>query len=429
MTDLIARPDSPSDNPDLVATDTKVGNNSYRAGTIVPDRPHDDSLRPKDRVQHAVPPNSLLWKYMGALSTLLVTGQRGAILETMWPQLGQGVSDHSVLVTRGDFRALQERAANTFKTIGGVLYGTPEHATTYGVQVRNFHKSIKGEMPNGRRYHALDSETFYWAHVTFFELIYRTSELGVFALSQEEKEQIFEESKFWFSLYGVDDRAQPITYAQFEEYLDDVKANQLIDSGIARYTTGSAKTPDYFVRMATPRVRPAMRLMAPAIAAMLRITTMGHMEPELLERLKLTEYWTAKDQRRYRLLLTVLRHAHKVGAKYRLPLKYRYAPFAVEAFQREGIHPDDITLESARKALSEAKAANNVRLGDSRLLSAVLTPAPEGGICAKCERTLEDCEECGATGLVDGESCDVCNGAQRGCPVHHAEWTTPAVAH
>src|SRR2546428_231137 len=140
MTDVAARSDSAIDDPDLVTAEIKVGNNSYHAGTRIPDRPHDDSLRPKDRAQHAVPPHSLLWKYMGSLSVLLTTGQRAAILENMWPQLGQGVSDHSVLVSKGDFRSLRERAANTLKTIGGVLYGSPEHATTYGVQIRNFHK-------------------------------------------------------------------------------------------------------------------------------------------------------------------------------------------------------------------------------------------------------------------------------------------------
>ncbi|MDM1884291.1 Uncharacterized protein conserved in bacteria [Mycobacteroides abscessus subsp. abscessus] len=408
---------------DLVARDIRVGNNRYYAGTRIPDRPNDDSLRPKDRVQHAVPPNSLLWKYMGYLSALLACGQRPAILENMWPQLGQGVSDHSVLVSKGDFRSLQERALNTLRTISGVLYATPEDATKYGIQIRNFHKSIKGAMPNGRRYHAIDSETFYWAHVTFFEVIYRASELGVLSLSREEKQQIFEESKFWFSLYGVDDRAQPKTYAEFETYLADVKANQLIDMGIAQYTAGSAKTADYIVRAAPPNLRRLVRLAAPAIASILRLTTMGHMEPELLARLRLTEYWTPKDQRRYRRFLGLLRAIHTVGTRHRTLLRLRYAPFALKAFEREGIHPDDITLESARQALANAKAKAAAHEADAPLIEmADIVVAPENARCAKCERALEDCEDCLATGMVDGEVCDVCNGGQRGCPVHHTEW-------
>ncbi|MFW0788436.1 oxygenase MpaB family protein [Gordonia sp. CPCC 205333] len=415
------------DDPDLVTSTVKIGNNKFHAGTRIPNRPNDDSLRPKQRQQRPVPPDSLLWKYMGDLGTLGATGQRAAITENMWPQLGQGVSDHSVLVSRGDLKSLRERAANTMKTIGGVLYGPPDAASKYGVQIRNFHKSIKGDMPNGRKYHAIDSETFYWAHVTFFELIYRTAELGVYDLSRDEKEQIFEESKFWFSMYGVDDRAQPETYAEFETYLADVKANQLIDMGIAQYTAGSAKTPDYMFRAVPARYRRAAKLTAPALAAILRITTMGHLEPELLERLRLTDYWTLRDRKRYRRLLTMLRFYRTTAARLHLPISLRYAPFAVTAFRREGINPDDITLDSARAALAKARRTYADGIAADQIAITGSQVAPTGASCAKCERTLENCEECDAAGTVEGEPCDVCNGAQRGCPVHHADWREAAV--
>lgn len=431
MTDVASTPETTIADPDLITEETKVGNNTYHAGTVIADLPNDDSLRPRDRRQIPVPPNSLLWKYMGDITINAAVGQRLAIYENMWPQLGQGVSDHSVLVSKGDFKSLRERGLNTQRTIGGVVYGRPDQAKTYGLQIRNFHKSIKGDMPNARRYHAIASETFYWAHVTFFEAIYRASELGIMPLSREEKEQIFEESKLWFSMYGVDDRAQPETYAEFEEYLADVMANKLIDMGIAQYTAGSAKTADYVVRMVPRKYRKYMRLIAPPIAAVLRITTMGHMEPEILERLRLTEYWTEKDKRRYRRLLTVLRTLHSVTEKYRLPLRLRYAPFAIKAFEREGINPYDITLESARRALQENKAryAGGVPESDGAAVeSADVAIAPQGAVCAKCERALEDCIECDGTGHVEGDLCDVCNGAQRGCPVHHADWRTAAVA-
>jgi uncharacterized protein (DUF2236 family) len=411
---------------DVVEIETRIGNNTFHAGTRIPERPADDSLRPKDREQHTVPPNSLLWKYMGDPFVLAAVGQRAAILENMWPQLGQGVSDHSVLVSRGDFKSLRERAANTLKTIGGVVYATPEQATKFGIQVRNFHKSIKGEMPNGRRYHALDAETFYWAHVTFFELIYRASELGVIDLSRDEKEQIFEESKHWWSMYGVDDRAQPETYAEYEKYIAHVKKHDLIDMGIAQYTAGSAKTADYFVRAMPKKYQRAAKFASPAVAAMLRITTMGHFEPELLERLRLTEYWTAKDRRRYRRLLKALRFGRKVSTRLHVPVEMRYMPFAAKAFRREGINPDDITLESARRALAEARASYTADAPAVEVIE-IADVAPDGSVCAKCERALEDCSDCSGAGVVDGEPCDVCHGAQRGCPVHHADWRTPAV--
>lgn len=47
--------------------------------------------------------------------------------------------------------------------------------------------------------------------------------------------------------------------------------------------------------------------------------------------------------------------------------------------------------------------------------------------CKKCSREIVECEECAGTGSVDGETCEVCDGAKDGCPVHHADWQSAEV--
>ncbi|CPR82053.1 Uncharacterized protein conserved in bacteria [Mycobacteroides abscessus subsp. abscessus] len=345
-------------DPDLVVQDQTVGKNVYYAGSRIPDLPSDDSLRPNQRAQHVVPPNSLLWKYMADPFVVGATGQRAAILENLWPQLGQGVSDHSVIVSghNGGFDKIIQRGRSTAKTIPMVVFSTPEEARKYGVQVRNFHKSIKGDMPNGRKYHAINAETYYWAHVTFFEAIYRASDLGVLErpLSREEKAQIFEESKEWFSLYGVDDRAQPQTYDEFESYLKDVFDNRLVNSKLAQYTVG-------FARKTLPlnafpeKYRPLARPLLPLLRTPLRWLTVPVLEPQIRDLLGLD--WSEKEERRFRRYIKSLRFVRLAMMRLHVPLRFRYAPFAIDAFQREGINPDEITLESARAALAEHRAA------------------------------------------------------------------------
>ncbi|BBY60624.1 hypothetical protein MSAR_37600 [Mycolicibacterium sarraceniae] len=67
-------------------------------------------------------------------------------LQNMYPQLGAGVQDHSILL-----REPLQRVARSVYPIMGVDSA-------------------------GRRYHALDPDTFYWAHATFCLLILKVAE-------------------------------------------------------------------------------------------------------------------------------------------------------------------------------------------------------------------------------------------------------------
>ena len=53
------------------------------------------------------------------------------------------------------------------------VYGAEDSGE--GTRVRDFHQDIKGDMPAedgvSRRYHALDPDTYFWAHATFVEQV------------------------------------------------------------------------------------------------------------------------------------------------------------------------------------------------------------------------------------------------------------------
>ena len=81
-------------------------------------------------------------------------------------------------------------------------WGNASAAQT-GQQIKSYHNTIKGVDAEGRRYHALNPETFYWAHATFFMLIIKTAEYFCGGLTDAEKRQLFDEHVQWYRMYGM----------------------------------------------------------------------------------------------------------------------------------------------------------------------------------------------------------------------------------
>ena len=93
-------------------------------------------------------------------------------------------------------------------------------------------------MPDGGRYHALDPDTYFWAHATFVEQVLYFADTFVKRLSRAEKEQIYLESKTWYRRYGVSDRPMPTDYAEFEQYWDRMLDEIVVAHPTAQYGVG-----------------------------------------------------------------------------------------------------------------------------------------------------------------------------------------------
>ena len=128
----------------------------------------------------------------------------------MYPEHGAGVEENSILL-----REPLQRVARSVYPIMGVVYDGDRAAET-GAQIKGFHHDIKGVDGQGRRYHALNPDTFYWAHATFFMLIIKTADYFCGGLTEAEKHQLFDEHVQWYRMYGnrqiICFRNQPIMY-------------------------------------------------------------------------------------------------------------------------------------------------------------------------------------------------------------------------
>ncbi|MGB8406347.1 MAG: oxygenase MpaB family protein [Mycobacterium sp.] len=266
-------------------------------------------------------PDSLVWKYFGDNRMFLI-GPRPAVLQNMLAELGQGVLDHSVF-----FADTSARIKRSLPPIFRAVYGTDSDNT--GTQVRDFHRGIKGDMPDGSRYHALDPETYFWAHATFVEQVLYFADTFVKRLSDAEKEQIYFESKTWYRRYGVSDRPMPASYAEFEQYWDRMLNEVAVPHKTARYGVGYVTKGFPSPKGVNPAVWRVLALVFDPVAAFL---TTGGLPPRARDLLELP--WSDRQERVYQFFAACWRTKPVNWVWDRLPMSLRYNKFAQVGYAR-----------------------------------------------------------------------------------------------
>ncbi|OFJ51707.1 oxygenase MpaB family protein [Mycolicibacterium grossiae] len=172
-------------------------------------------------------PDSLTWKYFGDWRGML-QGPWAGSMQNMHPQLGAAVEEHSTF-----FRERWQRLLRSLYPIGGVVFDT-DRAPRTGAQVRDYHVDIKGVDAQGRRYHALNPDVFYWAHATFFVGTLIVAERFCGGITEDEKRQLFAEHKTWYAMYGTSTRPVPQTWEDFQAYWDHMCRHVLENNYAAR---------------------------------------------------------------------------------------------------------------------------------------------------------------------------------------------------
>ena len=275
-------------------------------------------------------PDSLTWKYFGDLRTGMMGVWIGAI-QNMYPELGAGVEEHSILL-----REPLQRVARSVYPIMGVVYDGGRAAQT-GEQIKQFHHTIKGVDASGRRYHALNPETFYWAHATFFMLVIKVAEYFCGGLTEAEKRQLFTEHVQWYRMYGMSMRPVPESWDDFLEYWQRVCSDEL-EINQATLDIFQIRIPKpKFVLMPTPVWD---QLFKPLVAGQ-RWIAAGLFEPSVREKAGMR--WTPGDEVVLRLFGKLVELAFLA-----VPDEIRLHPRALAAYRRaEGRNPDDAPLVQA----------------------------------------------------------------------------------
>lgn len=263
-------------------------------------------------------PDTLTWRYFGDWRGVLLAPWAG-VMQNMHPQLGAGVAEHSRF-----FEERWQRLLRSLYPIGGVVYDGPRAEET-ARQVRGYHHTIKGIDARGRPYHALDPDTFYWAHATFFVLTLLVADRLGPGLSESEKRRLFAEHVRWWRMYGMSMRPVPESWEDFRAYWERMTADVLEDNRPARDVLD-------LTLLAKP---PALRLLPDAVWRVVRGPqarfsvwfTVGFFPPAVRSRLGYG--WTVRDERRLRRLGRLIHLGWKL-----VPPSRRFHPRAKAGWER-----------------------------------------------------------------------------------------------
>lgn len=106
-------------------------------------------------------PRAVAWRVHGDVTSMMVGGIAGLMLQMLHPAVLAGVWDHS------NFRTdMLGRLRRTARFIALTTYGGRAEAEAVLARIRRIHEQVRGVLPDGRPYAASDPNLLAWVHVT-----------------------------------------------------------------------------------------------------------------------------------------------------------------------------------------------------------------------------------------------------------------------
>ena len=106
-------------------------------------------------------PRAVAWRVHGDVTSMMVGGVAGLLLQMLHPGVLAGVWDHS------NFRAdMHGRLRRTARFIALTTYGAEAEAEAMIARVRGIHDRVQGTLQDGSPYSANDPRLLAWVHVT-----------------------------------------------------------------------------------------------------------------------------------------------------------------------------------------------------------------------------------------------------------------------
>jgi uncharacterized protein (DUF2236 family) len=129
-------------------------------------------------------PRAVAWRVHGDVTSMMVGGVAGLLLQMLHPAVLAGVWDHS------NFRAdMHGRLRRTARFIALTTYGGRPEAEAMIARVRRIHDQVRGTLLDGSAYEANDPALLAWVHVTettsFLDAYIRYAEPDMSAADQD----------------------------------------------------------------------------------------------------------------------------------------------------------------------------------------------------------------------------------------------------
>lgn len=165
-------------------------------------------------------PDSMMWKLQGPMAPGGFGAGRALLLQNAHPWITQGIDEHSVV--REDALG---RARRTFQHVFTMTYGSMPQVMRSANQVHAIHEAIEGEIDydagafkRGTEYRANEINAMIWVHATLWETLAMMYEQLKGKLTDEQREQFYQETKLFAMLFGIPEDALPQDWNEFIAY-------------------------------------------------------------------------------------------------------------------------------------------------------------------------------------------------------------------
>jgi uncharacterized protein (DUF2236 family) len=198
-------------------------------------------------------PDSIFWQ-VSREPALLLAGMRALLLQIAHPAVAQGVADHSRY--REDPLG---RGIRTFTAVYAIVFGYRDEAIAAARQVRTVHNHVHGRirdpLPPGMKpeYDANDPELQFWVAATLLDSAVIAYELMVAPLTDEQKEQHYQQAKGFGQFFGIEKERYPDTWHDFQHWWQQMlSSDTLTVTDTARDINHGLLTGTWLTRLLAP---------------------------------------------------------------------------------------------------------------------------------------------------------------------------------
>lgn len=174
-------------------------------------------------------PMSLTWR-MDREAVIFLGAGRALLLQLAHPWVAAAVAEHS-----RTFADPIGRFHRTFDVVFTMVFGSLDKALATARQLHRRHATIAGLLPEavgpfekGSSYHANDIAALRWVHATLVETALIVHDLVLPALSVEERDRYWAESRIFGALFGLTPADLPADWASFVAYNEAMAASDTL---------------------------------------------------------------------------------------------------------------------------------------------------------------------------------------------------------
>ncbi len=158
-------------------------------------------------------PGSVSWRIDREL-VVLAGGSCALLMQAAHPAVAAGVTEHSTYAS-DPFGRLMRTLESSFD----VVFGSRSTAEAAIRRVNAIHARVRGRLPSGDEYSALDPEALLWVHATLVDTALRVFNRFVAPLSSSEEQRYHEECAIVAHMLGVPDALLPTTVVELRAWM------------------------------------------------------------------------------------------------------------------------------------------------------------------------------------------------------------------